>query len=231
MTDLATWITGGVSAGAAVVAVYFAARADRAQRTAVAAQREATQAAREAAASADKAQRIQVRPALSLEWTERRALPANNAPILLSHVVRNVGHGTAEISRIQLFEWGNLRVDFQDTRGLEQKLAEQFDTDIFQRLEGVRMQTIPVELCIPPLTNTNRALEVGATRALFELKIPAEHAPRIATKFREHSSAQVSYRSLTGDEFNTEQQFAEVKGTERRRPATPAAVSAGKVIS
>ena len=229
MSDIPTLVTGGISAIAAVVSVYFATRADRSQRAAVTAQQDATEAAKTAAEAADKAQRIQVRPALRLEWDERRMVPANNSPILLSHVVRNVGHGTAVIDRIKLFEWGNLRVDFHDTRGLEQKLAEQFDTDIFQRLEGVLMQSIPVELHIPRLTNIDRALEVGATRTLFELKIPAEHAPRIVTKFREHSSAQVLYRSLTGDEFNTEQQFADVQNAERRRPATSAAVPAGKV--
>jgi hypothetical protein len=216
MTDLATWITGGVSALAAVVAVNFAARADRAQRTAVAAQREATQAAREAAEAADRVQRIQIRPALSLEWADRRVLPANNAPILLSRVVRNVGHGTAVIEHIKLFEHGNLRVEFHDTRGIEQKIVEQFDVELFQPLEGVLMHSIPVELYIPPLTDIDRALEVGATRALFELKIGAEHAPRISAKFREWSSAEVLYRSLSGEEFSTDQQFADVREGEQR---------------
>lgn len=231
MNDVATWITGGISAIAAVVSVYFATRADRSQRAAVTAQLEATEAANAAAVAADKVQRIQVRPALRFEWDEQRMVPANNSPVLLSHVVRNIGHGTAVIDRIKLFEWGNLRVDFHDTRGFEQKLVEQFDTDIFQRLEGVRMHSIPVELCIPPLTNIDRGLEVGATRTLFELKIPFEHASRIATKFREHSSAHVVYRSLTGDEFNTEQQFVDAQSAEHRRRATPAAVPAGRVPS
>lgn len=216
MTDLATWITGGVSALAAVVAIYFAARADRAQRTAVIAQQEATQAAREAAESADKAQRIQVRPALRLQWTERPLLPANNAPIVLSLEVRNVGHGTATIERVRLLEYGNLRVEFHDTRGAEQRIVEQFDTEIFQRLEGVLMQAIPVQLRVPPLTEVDRALDVGAIRVLFELEIGAAHAARIIAKFRQHCSANVQFRSMAGEEFNTDQQFADLRNAQHR---------------
>jgi hypothetical protein len=222
MTDLATWITGGVSAAAAVFSLIFARRADRAQSAATVAQREATQAAREAAESAEKAQRIQVRPALRLEWDERPVLPANNAPILLSRAAHNIGHGTASIERIRLLEHGNLRVEFHDTRGIEQRLIEQFD-ELFQVLMGVRMGTIPVELSIPPLTDVDRGLEVGASRVLFELRIPGAHARRIVERFRERSSAQVVYRSLAGEEFNTEQQFADVR-EERRPRAVPAAV-------
>jgi hypothetical protein len=221
MTDLATWITGGVSAIAAAVSVFFAFRADRAQSAAAVAQREATQAAREAAESAEKAQRIQVRPALRLEWAEERELPANNAPILLSRLVRNVGHGTASIERIRLLEHGNLRVEFHDTRGIEHRLIEQFD-ELFLVLEGVRMNVIPAELCIPPLTDIDRALEVGASRALFVLRIPAAHACRIAERFRERSSAQVLYRSMAGEEFDTDQQFANLRDAEHRRPAAHA---------
>jgi hypothetical protein len=231
MTDVATWVTGGLAGLAAAASAYFAWRADRSQRTAVNAQQEATAAAKAAAESADKAQRTQVRPALSLEWDQRREFPAINAPILLSHTIRNVGHGTALIESIGLFERGNLRLEFHDTRDLEQKLAEQFDVEIFQRLEGVLMRSIPVELYIPPLTDIDRALEVGATRTLFKLKIPDEHAPRIASKFREHSSARILYRSLTGDEFSTAQQFADVRNAGHRHPATPATVPTRKVTS
>jgi hypothetical protein len=215
MIDLATWITGGVSAAAAVFSLIFARRADRAQSAATAAQREATQAAREAAESADRAQRVQVRPALRLEWDERAVLPGHNVPILLSRVAHNVGHGTASIERIRLLENGNLRVDFHDTRGTEQRLIEQFD-ELFEVLMGVRMGVIPVELTIPPLTDADRGLEIGASRVLFELRIPGAHARRILERFREQSSAQVIYRSLAGEEFNTEQQFADVR--EERHP-------------
>lgn len=221
MTDLATWMTGGVSAIAAVFSLLFARRADRAQNAATAAQREATQAAREAAESAEKAQHIQVRPALRLEWGERPVLPGNNVPIVLSHVAHNIGHGTALIERIRLLEHGNLRVEFHDTRGIEQRLIDQFD-ELFQVLMGVRMGTIPVELSIPPLTDIDRGLEVGARRVLFELRIPGDHVRRIVARFRERSSAQVVYRSLAGEEFNTEQQFADVRKEHRPR-ALPAA--------
>lgn len=87
----------------------------------------------------------------------------------------------------------------------------------------VRMSTILVELSMPVLTDTDRGLEVGASRVLFDLKIPGAHARRIVERFRERSSAQVVYRSLAGEEFNTEQQFADVREV-RRRYATPAAV-------
>jgi hypothetical protein len=220
MADLATWITGGVSAIAAAVSVFFAFRADRAQNAAATAQREATRAAREAAESAENAQRIQVRPALRLEWNEQDLLPGINVPVMLSRVAHNIGHGTASIERIRLLEHGNLRVEFHDTRGIEQRLIEQFD-ELFQILMGVRMSTIPVELSIPPLTDIDRGLEVGASRVLFELRIPGAHARRIVERFRERSSAEVVYRSLAGEEFNTEQQFADVR-EERRRRAAPA---------
>ena len=127
----------------------------------------ATQAAREAAESAEKAQRVQVRPALRLEWDERPLLPANKAPILLSRVAHHIGHGhgTASIEHIRLLEHGNLRVELHDTRGMEQRLIEQFD-QLFQVLMGVRMDTIPVELSIPPLTDVDRGLGVGASGTL-----------------------------------------------------------------
>lgn len=223
MTDMATWITGGVSAAAALFSLYFARRADRAQGAAVTAQREANQAAREAAESAEKAQRIQVRPALRLEWDDRLELPATNAPVPLSLLVRNVGHGTAAIERIRLFEHGNLRVEFHDTRGIEQRLVEQCDVELFQVLVGVRMDAIPAELDITPLTDVDRALEVGASRALFVLKIPGAHARRIVERFRARSSAQVLYRSLAGEEFNTDQQFADLRDPERPAPAAAGA--------
>lgn len=209
MTDLATWITGGVSAIAAAVSVFFAFRADRAQNAAAA-------AAREAATSAEKAQRIQVRPALRFEWTQERELPPIHQ-VRLSLQIRNVGHGTAAIERIRLLEHGNPRVEFHDTRGIEQRLIEQFDAELFQVLEGVRIDAIPVTLRIPSLTDVDRALEVGASRALFVLKIPEAHAPRIVQRFRERSSAQVVYRSMAGEEFNTDQQFADLREPERRR--------------
>lgn len=149
-------------------------------------------------------------------------LVERNAPILLSRVAHNIGHGTASIEQIRLLEHGNLRVEFHDTRGMEQRLIEQFD-ELFQVLMGVRMGTIPVELSIPPLTDVDRGLEVGASRVLFELRIPGAHARRIVERFRERSSAQVVYRSLAGEEFNTEQQFADVREEHRPRPV-PAAV-------
>jgi hypothetical protein len=211
MTDVATWVTGGIAALAAAVSVIFAWRADRSQRAAAAAQGEATKAARHAAEAADRAQRIQVRPTLRLEWDQRPAEDADNVPIVLSLLARNVGHGTAVIERVRLFEYGNLRVEFQDTRGLKLQIAEQFDLEIFQRLEGVRLESIPARLEIPALTEADRALEVGATRALFALIVDPAHAARICGKFRHHTTAQVSYRSLAGEEFETDQQFSDVR--------------------
>jgi hypothetical protein len=204
MTDMATWVTGGIAALAAIASAYFAWRAERSQRA-------ATTAAEKAADSADKAQRIQVRPALRFEWDERPEEDAYNVPIVLSYLVRNVGHGTAVIDRVRLFEHGNLRVEFHDTRGLEQKIADQFDSDIFQRIEGVRLEAIPARLNLPALTDNDRALAVGTTRVLFALKIDPAHAARISSRFRARVSAQARYQSLTGDVFDTDQQFSDVR--------------------
>lgn len=124
--------------------------------------------------------------------------------------------GQPRLSALGLLEHGNPRVEFHDTRGVEQRLIEQFDAELFQVLEGVRMDAIPVTLRIPSLTDVDRALEVGASRALFVLKIPEAHAPRIVQRFRERSSAQVVYRSMTGEEFNTDQQFADLREPEHR---------------
>jgi len=158
VTDLAIWVTGGVAALAAVASSYFAWRAERSQVAAAAAQQEAAKAAQEAAGSADRAQRTQVRPTLRFEWDQGAAEDAYNVPIVLTYRVRNVGHGTAVLECVRLLEYGNLRMEFRDTRGFEQKLAEQFDVDIFQRLIGVRLDSVPARLNLPALTEGDRAL-------------------------------------------------------------------------
>lgn len=211
MTDLATWITGGISALAAAAAVYFAARADRAQRAAVMAQREATAAAREAAGSADKAQRIQIRPALRIDLDQQRGTNANGTPVILTLTVRNVGHGTAVIERVKLFQYGNPGVDYNDTYGFEQKLSEQFEQAIFLPLAGLPLTGAPAGLSLPALTDSTRALEAGATREIFTLSIGTPAASRIVARFHAGLTAHVIYRSLAGDEFSTHQQFADLR--------------------
>jgi hypothetical protein len=57
----------------------------------------------------------------------------------------------------------------------------------------------------------------------FRAPIPGAHVRRIVERVRERSSAQVVCRSLAGEEFNTEQQFADVREEHRPR-AVPAAV-------
>ena len=216
MTDLATWITGGAAAVAAIASAIFAWLANQSQQAAMAAQQRATEAAGQAAEAADRAQRIQVRPALRIDWDQRAAEDVFNVPILLTLYVRNVGHGTAIIERVMLFERGNPRLDFGDTRNIEQELAEQLDVEIFQRLEGVPIAAIPGGLRISPLTDNDRALEVGVTRELFVLSIAPAHAARISNNFRNHVLAIVRYRSLTGEVFDTDRQFADVRNAEQR---------------
>lgn len=211
MTHLATWITGGISAVAAAAAVWFAARADRAQRTAVMAQREATAAAREAAESADRAQRIQIRPALRIALDEQCGANPNGTPSILTLSVRNVGHGTAVIDRVKLFQFGNLSLDYNETYGFEQKLSEQFEAAIFVPLAGLPLSGAAAGLMLPPLRDSTRALEVGATRELFGLRIGTPAASRIVARFHAGLTAHVVYRSLAGDEFSTDQQFADLR--------------------
>jgi hypothetical protein len=223
MTDLATWITGGLAAVAAVASAYFAWRADRSQCAAVAAQKDATEAAKAAAESADKAQRIQIRPALHMILDARPAVDALNAPTLLSLIVRNVGHGTAVIERVKLFQYGNPSMEYHDTRGYEQRIFEQFDEEIFLRLAGDRLASGIAQLHLPQLTDIDRALETGASRTIFALRIDPPRAARIVQRFREGLTAQVIYRSLTGDEFNTDQQFADLR--------EPGASGRGKAVN
>ena len=207
MTDLATWI----AAIAALASACFAWLAVRSQRAAVDAQEEATAAAREAAASADKAQRIQFRPALHVSFQQHRDPDVDGMPVTLALAVRNVGHGTAVIEGIRLFQYGNASMEYHDTRGAEQKLTEQFDGELFLRLAGVRLEST-AELHLPPLTDIDRALETGATRTIFSLRITdTTRAARIVDRFREGLTAQVMYRSLAGDAFNTDQQFQDLR--------------------
>ena len=210
MIDLATW-TSVISAIAAVVAVYFSARATRAQRAAVVAQQEATAAARDAAKSADKAQRIQIRPALRINLDQQHGSNANGTPVTLTLTVRNVGHGTAVIERVKLFQYGNPGVEYTDTHGYEQKLLEQFDQAIFVPLAGLPLTGAAAGFSLPPLTDSTRALEVGATRDIFTLTIGTPAADRIVARFRAGLSAHVACRSLAGDEFSTDQQFADLR--------------------
>lgn len=217
MADLATWITGGISAIAAVVAVYFAARADRAQRTAVVAQQEAAAAAREAAESADKAQRINIRPALHLQLSKQQGSSFFGTELAVELRVSNVGHGTAVIDCVKLFQYGNPGIEYHDTSGFEQKLREQFDEKIFVPLVGHRMEMAAAVLTLPALTDSTRALEAGATRTVFTLKFGMA-GPNIRTRFNEGLTAQVVYRSMAGDLFNTEQQFADLRESEVSMP-------------
>jgi hypothetical protein len=125
-------------------------------------QKDAAEAARATVESAERAQRTTSRPIirLSLEW--HRVLAANNSPIDFVIRVKNVGHGTAVVEQVQIFTWGNLNVSYARTDvGHHPSLEEQFDSDVFLRLLGMRMSALPATLEISPLTEATRAIDVG----------------------------------------------------------------------
>lgn len=203
------WVFGALSVLATFISAYFAWRA-------VQAQREAASAAKQAAASAERIQRIQFRPAIVFEWDQEPELPGVNAAQVLRLNIRNVGHATAVLERIRLFEYGNLRLDYTETHGTGQRQLEDFDVEFFQTLAGARLAVYPASASMLELNDQQRAMEVGAVRALFAIKIPAAHADRVIGRFREGATARVSYRSLAGEEYDTEEQFADL-----RRPVAP----------
>lgn len=79
---------------------------------------------------------------------------ANGTPTVLTLSVRNVGHGTAVIERVQLFQYGNASVDYNDTYGFEQKLSEQFETAIFVPLAGLLLSGAAAGLALPALRDS-----------------------------------------------------------------------------
>jgi hypothetical protein len=211
VTDLATWITVGVAAAAAVTWGYFSWRAQRARREAVVLERRTGGSARKSAESVDKAQRVRCGPALHVEWDQRATEGVGVAPVLLACRVRNTGDDTALIEGVRVLERGNLRLEFRDTRGNKEKILKQFDVGIWQCLLGVRLESTSARLTIPDLTDNDRALKVGATRTLLVLTIERTHALRICEKIRAHVDVQLIYRSTAAIGFDTEHRVADLR--------------------
>ena len=179
-------------------------------------QRDTAQAARATVEAAERTQRIASRPALLLYSDWQREFEASNSPMTLLVGVKNVGHGTPVVERIQISQWGNPpQLDYRTTEsGNREQLEQQFDVEIFQRVVGDRLETLSATLNLESLAEGTRALEVGGKRFIFRLHVRGADYERVVKGFT-HVSANVGYRSLAGETFDIAEQFAALRAEPR----------------
>ena len=196
----------------------------RAWRESALLQRESVEAASRAAASqhaaaetlritlesARFAQELAFRPALRFSWEVRGHVPdVGHSPVVFAATVTNVGHGTAIIERVRILTQGAVRLEYSQAEGegLE-RLAEDFDREVFQRLAGTDMQTLAAQLTLAPLTDSTRALEVGGRLDLFSVQLYAHQAELLQAGLP-RATVHLTYRSLAGTRFEAAEQFAD----------------------